>query len=87
VRLPCIHEARRRWGAGKLKTKKEGGREVFLIEEQKQLFDTWSKAKRDVPNLQADIATAEGKPAEYLKARRLVLFPPQRRSWANPSKP
>lgn len=52
---------------------KEGGRDVFLIEEQKQLFETFGTARRDIPNMQQEISDAEEKPAEYLKVRCLTF--------------
>ena len=58
--------------SGKLKIVKEGGRDTFLIEEQKQLYETFTKARRDIPLLQEDITAAEAKPAEYLKVRCLL---------------
>ena len=49
---------------------KEGGRETFVIEEQKQLYETFTRARRDIPLLQTDIAAAERNPAHYLTVRR-----------------
>ncbi|NJR43706.1 MAG: hypothetical protein HC767_14700 [Akkermansiaceae bacterium] len=69
--------------AGKLKTVKEGGRDVFLIEEQKQLYETFVSAKRDIPNMQREINSAEEKPAEYLK----VPDPPTFSMIAHPEHP
>lgn len=52
---------------------KEGGRETFVIEEQKQLYETFTRARRDIPLLQTDVAAAERTPAHYLSVRRSTL--------------
>lgn len=50
---------------------------MILIEEQKQLYEACSKAKRDIPLLQAEIAAAEAKPSDLLEVAPppLASFP------------